>query len=262
MTETFSVISVLKIFTLERTITTIDMIFQKFLNRPNACKSAACFAKLCHSFAVENDRFKAILLIKCENLFANEILRKQLLLQCDYIIENAKENALDRQMCDLQELEIYLSNERSKAITLFIGNLYIERTLPIQRLMEFIDALAEQQSFEKLEYLCDLLNEVGRFIEFDKNQPTELVISSLNKYYGMLKTIVDNPKNQIEVTLREKIEALNKMRTSKWTCSQDCGQIFTNGRKSVAPKCMSEFNTLHNDLFWIRNNVSANFIKF
>lgn len=260
VTETSLIIFNLEIYTYERTITTIDMIYQILLNKPDAHKSAAYFAKLCHHLAAPNDKFRTKLIDKCENLFANEILRKQLLPKLD---GNANVNSLDQQMCEIQELEIYLSNERCKTIVLFVAGLYIERTLTIQKLVNFFDALAGQQSYSKLEYLCDLLNGVGKCLECDNDRISDLMHSNLSKYFSVLKSIVDNKKNKIDETFRTKIEDLIKMRSLKWNPSGNAvlssvfpqSEALPNGLVNAAPSCLSKFDTLQNDLFWIRNNV-------
>lgn len=278
--HTYRKILSLQVFTLERIITAVDMIFQKVLNKQNLLPlSTVHFAKLCKDFAAISEQFKVKLAEKCENIFANEILRKQMLPKFD---ETAK-NSLDRQVCELQQLEIYLSNRRCNIIIKFFGELYVEKTLGIQTLVYFLDALIEQQSHEKLEYLCDLLNTVGGLLECDSNRSLDLRSCDLNKYFSVLKTIIDNSqRNKIDVLLKTKIKNLIKLRELKWEqmANTDAtyqplkllgsgeAEVLSNGLAGTVSSnlngladCSSKFSTLQSDLFWIRNNVRNRYFE-
>lgn len=177
----------------------IDKVFEQSLRQPAFCD---IYALLCQRIHTEMKTFRKVLLEKCQEEFEKE----------DTAVPASNDLSIDISSDELSILK-YKSKKRMLGNIKFIGELYRNNVLVEPVMHECIVRLLRNQGptnpdEEQTEALCDLLKNIGKMLDTDKNR------EKIDSYFQQMEAIQNSDKTSSRI--RFKIEDLADLRKNEW----------------------------------------------
>jgi len=170
----------------------IDRIFEQALHQPSFCPM---YANLCGKLHAEIKTFRKNLLIKCQEEFERD----------------GQEPPEDFSPAEKSDFK-YKAKRRMLGNIKFIGELFKSGVLvePViyTCVYRLLKSESDQIDQEQIEALCELLCNVGKLIDTDRNA------KRINAFFEQLHTI--ETSGEIQKRLQYKLEDLRDIRDNKW----------------------------------------------